>query len=78
MAASRAIMRAAALAGFGGVGTAAGVAANDEGTARSAKFWYHVGPVYLRYRVVQARAEDLVELGAPSWMTFTSEEANRR
>ena len=78
MAASRAIMRAAALAGFGGAGTAASIAANDEGTARSTKFWYHVGPVYLKYRVVQARAEDLVEMGAPSWMTFTAEEAGRR
>jgi len=72
------LLRAAAVAGATGVGTLSAYLATDEGAARSVGFWYHAGPIYLRYRLVQLRAEDLRRLGAPEWVTLTPEEAHHK
>eukprot|EP00873_Tetraselmis_striata_P010841 jgi/Tetstr1/431105/TSEL_020821.t1 len=76
--AAASLLRAAAVAGATGVGTLSAYLATDEGAARSVGFWYHAGPIYLRYRLVQLRAEDLRRLGAPEWVTLTPEEAHHK
>eukprot|EP00192_Tetraselmis_astigmatica_P002899 CAMPEP_0117696496 /NCGR_PEP_ID=MMETSP0804-20121206/28707_1 /TAXON_ID=1074897 /ORGANISM="Tetraselmis astigmatica, Strain CCMP880" /LENGTH=540 /DNA_ID=CAMNT_0005510645 /DNA_START=33 /DNA_END=1655 /DNA_ORIENTATION=- len=70
------MLRTAALAGFTGIGALTGWVSTDEGAARSVTFWYHAAPIYLQYRLVQLRAEELHRLGVPG--SLSEDEANIR
>jgi len=50
----------------------------DEGTQRSARFWYNALPVYVHYRSVEFRNKELRTWGAPSFLTLDDDEASER